>query len=203
MTREARPFTIGATTTQLLQPPEAARDEFVRRRSILCRDAIEAGFLATLQGLCRRGRFVPDSVEGLGDREVEQPQRVGGAISLALQREGLKHWLEAATACGPLGRVEGRVIQARANGHDQLTWHNDLQDPRRRLAITINLSETAYEGGLFELRTVATREMLTEHLHADPGTVLVFDISRDLEHRVLPLTGGGPRRVYTGWFFRA
>lgn len=202
MTPEARPFTIGVTTTQLLEPPDAVRDEFARRRSILCRDAFEPGFLATLQGLCNRGRFVPDSVEGLGDREVEQPQRAGGAISLALQREGLRRWLEAATGCGPLGKVEGRVIQARANGHDQLDWHNDLHDSRRRLAITVNLSDAPYEGGLFQLRAVATREMLTEHLHEERGTVLIFDISRDLEHRVLPLTSGGPRRVYTGWFFR-
>jgi len=202
VTPEVRPFTIGVTTTQLLQPPEAVRDEFARRRSILCHDAIEPGFLATLQGLCNRGGFMPDSVEGLGDREVEQPQRAGGAISLALQREGLRRWLEAATGCGPLGKVEGRVVQTRANGHDQLDWHNDLQDPRRRLAITANLSEAPYEGGLFQLRAVVTREMLTEHLHAERGTVLIFDISRDLEHRVLPLTRGGPRRVYTGWFFR-
>ncbi|MES2441764.1 MAG: 2OG-Fe(II) oxygenase [Pseudomonadota bacterium] len=203
MTAEARPFVIGAAATVLLDPAEAYRDGFTARRSILCRDAFEPGFLGTLRNLCNRGHFVAETVDGLGDREVEAPQRAGGAITLALQRAGLLRWLEAATGCGPLGTAEGRVVQARPNDHDQLDWHNDLYDPQRRLAVTVNLTETPYEGGLFELRTVRTRETLTAHRHAAPGDMMIFDVTRDLEHRVLPVTAGGPRRVYTGWFFKA
>lgn len=143
-----------------------------------------------------------DSVEGLGDREVESPQRAGGAITLALKRAGLMRWIEEATGCGPLVRVDGRVVQARANNHDQLVWHDDLNEPERRLAVTVNLSEAPYEGGRFELRHAGTKEMLTEHLHDAPGALLIFEVARELEHRVLPVTSGGPRRVYTGWFFR-
>ena len=29
--------------------------------------------------------------------------------------------------------------------------------------------------------------------------MLIFRVSSKLEHRVLPLTAGGPRRVFTGW----
>ena len=32
------------------------------------------------------------------------------------------------------------------------------------------------------------------------GAMLIFEVSRRCEHRVHPLTGGGPRRVFTGWF---
>lgn len=203
MTPDDRPFVIGAAATELLAPPAAYRAHFAAHRSVLCADAFEAGFLDTLRRLCNRGAFEPESVEGLGDREVEAPQRAGGAITLALQRAGLMHWLEAVTDCGPLGKVDGRVIQARPNNHDQLDWHNDLYDPRRRLAVTVNLTETPYEGGLFELRTVRDRETLAAHHHSAPGDVMIFDVAPDLEHRVLPVTAGGPRRVYTGWFFRA
>lgn len=200
---DRRPFVIGATATELLEGPETVRERFAVRRSILCRAAFEPGFLSALRGLCERGSFVADTVEKLGDREVEQPQRAGGAITLALQRAGLMRWLESATGCGALTRVGGRVIQARANNHDQLDWHDDLYDPQRRLAVTVNLSEAPYEGGLFELRDVRTREMLTVHHHAAPGDLMIFDVAADLEHRVLPVTAGGPRRVYTGWFFKA
>jgi hypothetical protein len=124
-------------------------------------------------------------------------------ITLALKRAALLSWLEAMAGCGSLGNVEGRVVRALANNHDQLVWHDDLDEPRRRLAITINLSEQLYEGGLFELRDKRTHAVLASHLHLEPGTALIFDVARDIEHRVLPVTSGGPRCVYTGWFFTA
>lgn len=203
MTPDPRPFVIGAASTEILEPAENFRSRFATARSILCPEAIEPRFLATLSGLCDRGSFVPDTVENLGDREVERPQRAGGAITLALRRAGLMRWIEAATSCGPLASVEGRVVQARPNNHDRLDWHDDRHDPRRRLAVTVNLTESPYEGGLFELRTVHGHDVLTTHHHAAPGTMLVFDVAPDLEHRVLPVAAGGPRRVYTGWFIRA
>jgi hypothetical protein len=152
--------------------------------------------------LCREGGFEPDEVAGLGHREIENPQRAGRTISLALKRAELIDWIERATGCGPLETVEGRVVRARANNHDQLLWHDDLDNARRRLAITINLSEHSYEGGVFELREKRSHTLLASHRHIEAGTALIFDVAYDIEHRVLPVTSGGPRCVYTGWFFR-
>jgi len=202
-TLDRQPFVIGATATELREPAEAFRERFATCRSIVCRNAIEPSFLGTLRSLCSRSAFVPDSVPKLGTREVERPQRAGGAITLVLQRSALLRWLEDASGCGPLGAVEGRVVQARPNARDQLDWHDDLHDPARRLAVTIDLTEAPYQGGLFELRDAGSRALLTTHRHVEPGTMLVFDVAPGLEHRVLPVTSGGPRRVYTGWFFKA
>jgi len=201
---KARPvFAVEPYRTALLATPEAITAEFSKHRAIACSNAIEPGLLATLMRLCREGSFAPDEVEGLGHREVESPQRVGLSISLALKRGNLIDWVERVTGCGPLETVEGRVVRALANNHDQLLWHDDLDDPRRRLAITINLSEQTYEGGLFELREKSSRTLLASHHHLEPGTALIFDVAYDIEHRVLPVTSGGPRCVYTGWFFKA
>ncbi|MEO9129904.1 MAG: 2OG-Fe(II) oxygenase [Sphingomonas sp.] len=197
------PFAVGALQTLLLAPPAVFAGEFAQRRAIACGGAIEPGLLKSLMSLCRDGSFTSDEVKGLGHREVESPQRAGRAITLALKRAALIGWLEGVTGCGRLGNVEGRVVRALANNHDQLVWHDDLDDPRRRLAITINLSEQPYEGGLFELRDKRTHDLLARHLHVEPGTALVFDVAPDIEHRVLPVTAGGPRCVYTGWFFIA
>jgi hypothetical protein len=195
-------FAVGAYRTALLASPEAVAGAFSEHRAIACAGAIEPGLLATLMRFCREGQFEPDEVEGLGHREVESPQRAGRTLSLALKRAELIDWVERATGCGPLATIEGRVVRARANRLDQLTWHDDLDLPRRRLAITINLSEHAYEGGLFELREKRTGRLLASHLHREPGTALIFDVAQDVEHRVLPVTSGGPRCVYTGWFFK-
>jgi hypothetical protein len=198
----SQPFVIGASDTRLLVAADTLRAEFDQRRSLLCDDVIEPSFLERLLARCRASCFVPDRVEGLGDREVERPQRVSGAINLALGRSPLLRWAEAATGHPALGRAEGRVVRSRANDRDQLDWHDDLDDPSRRLAITINLGEHRYEGGLFELRDKRTKALLITHLHLVPGAALIFDIGYDIEHRVLPVTSGGPRCVYTGWFFK-
>ncbi|WP_162233337.1 2OG-Fe(II) oxygenase [Sphingomonas sp. Leaf33] len=124
-------------------------------------------------------------------------------MTIALARPPMLRWLEAVTGCGPLTRVDGRVIQARANGIDALDWHDDRGNVDRRLAITIDLSDTGYDGGLFELREVASQRLLTTHRHDRPGSALIFDVADDIEHRVQPVTRGGPRRVYTGWFLGA
>jgi hypothetical protein len=199
---DRRPFVIGTSATKLQAPSHAYREQYKSRRSFLCENAFDSAFLAALLDLCDRGSFAPDSVEGLGDREVERPQRAGGAITLALRRANLMRWLEGATGCGQLTTADGRVIQARANNHDQLVWHNDLNEPLRRIGVTIGLSDAPYEGGMFELRHARTKKVLVSYRHDVAGTALIFDVSPDLEHRVLPITAGGRRRVYTGWFFR-
>lgn len=47
---------------------------------------------------------------------------------------------------------------------------------------------------------VVGAQPLLAHHHNKPGTVLIFAVRPDLEHRVTPLTSGGPRRVFAGWF---
>ncbi|MEO8374513.1 MAG: 2OG-Fe(II) oxygenase [Sphingomonas bacterium] len=195
-------FAVGAFRTALLASPETVAAAFSQHRAIACTHAIEPDLLASLMRLCREGHFEPNEVGGLGDREVESPQRAGRTLTHVLKRTDLMGWIELATGCGQLEAVEGRVVRARANNHDQLLWHDDLDDPQRRLAITINLSEHRYEGGLFELREKRTEKLLAAHHHLEPGTALIFDVGYDIEHRVLPVTSGGPRCVYTGWFYK-
>ena len=200
---DARPLAVGTQRTDMLAPPDDFTRGFVRHRAIECRDMLEPDLLASLLDRCRRGSFVADHVDRLGSREVEAPQRVGAALNIMLGRRPFLQWVEAVTGSRGLQRVEGRVVQTRANGTDALDWHNDTHDDAagmRRLGITVNLSDAPYEGGDFELRTVGTREMLTTYHHDRAGSALIFDIAGDIEHRVLPLASGGPRRVFTGWF---
>ena len=195
-------FAVGAFRTALLASPGAVAAEFSKHRAIACANAIEPNLLASLMRLCREGHFDSNEVKDLGHREVENPQRAGRTLTHVLKRAELIGWIERATGCGPLETVEGRVVRSLANNHDQLLWHDDLDDPLRRLAITVNLSEHGYEGGLFELREKSTGKMLVAHHHLEPGTALIFDVGYDIEHRLLPVTSGGPRCVYTGWFYK-
>ena len=165
-----------------------------------CPDLFDSRLLDKLLDRCGSASFAEDQVDRIGTREIEAPQIVGPTINVLLNRAPLLRWVEAATGCGPLDRVEGRLVQTRANGTDGLDWHADTFDPLRRLAMTIDLSPARFEGGHFELRDARSREILFAHRHDRSGCAVIFDVAGGLEHRVLPVGGGGPRRVFTGWF---
>lgn len=191
---------IGPFETSLPEQ-EAARAEFAAARALVCPDALDAELLGKLMGLCDRAAFVSDRVEGLGHRAVERPPLASTAILLALRRPELFRWLEAVTGCGPIASVDGQVVETQAQAGDELVWHDDMiRDARRRLGVTIGLGRDDYEGGLFELRSVPDGATLVRFKHDRPGTALIFEVSRRCEHCVHPLSAGGPRRVFTGWF---
>lgn len=119
---------------------------------------------------------------------------------MLLHREPLFRWLERVTRCGPILAVDGRVVQTHPVYGDELDWHDDMGGPVvRRLGVTMALASPPYQGGLFEMRLVGGSSLI-RFKHDTPGTILVFKVDAGLEHRVHPLTAGGPRRVYTGWF---
>ena len=198
-----RAFSIGEMRTELFADPATVAESFAAERAIVCRDIFEAGMLDRLVAAARDTQFRDDHVAGLGTRAVEEPQRVGGVVNLLLRRSNLLRWLELVSGRSDLAGVDGRLVQTRAGGGDALDWHNDLQGPRRALGITICFGDTPYSGGLFEMRRVGDPSSTRVFDHSQPGTALIFDIGSDLEHRVLPVTCGGPRRVFTGWFMRA
>lgn len=185
----------------LLPPQDDARAVFEERRALVCLDVLDHDLLGKLIALCDRAAFMSDQVEGLGHRAVERPPLASTAILLALRRPDLFRWLEAVTGCAPIASVEGQVVQTWPQAGDELVWHDDMNyGQRRRLGVTIGLGSEDYEGGLFEMRSVPDGGPLMTFKHDRPGTALIFEVSACCEHRVHPLTKGGPRRVFTGWF---
>jgi|GEM_PF-1405843 len=194
------PLLISAQGVQVLGDPAVWRDCFAELPVLALAAPFEPAFLATLVQRAAGATFVDEPLGPLGARAVEAPQRVGAALSLLLHDPGLRDWLAAATGSGPLRAVEGRLVETRANGRDALAWHDDTGDPRRRLAVVIDLADQRYHGGRFELRRKGDSDPLLVFEHAAPGSLLIFAVRDDLEHRVTPVTAGAPRRVYSGWF---
>ena len=197
-----RAFSIGESNTEILADSAALAACFAAERAIVCRDIFAPAMFDRLFAAARDTRFRDDNVAELGTRAVEEPQRVGGTINLLLRRTNLLRWLELVSGRSDLAGADGRLVQTRA-GSDALEWHNDLQGPQRALGITICFADAPYSGGLFEMRRVDDPASVRVFDHSRPGTALIFDIGPELEHRLLPVTAGGPRRVFTGWFMRA
>lgn len=194
------PFLVGRSETRLIDPPEAHAAAFARNRAIALDNVFDPALLDLVRSTARTSEWTADTIHGIGHRQVEAVPRAGPALSFALRRPALYDWLSQATGCGPLIGVDGPVGQTRAGSGEEIGWHNDLGVPQRRLAIIVNLSDDSYEGGEFELKDAASGTVLIRHRHGGPGSTLIFDVARALSHRVLPVTAGGPRRVFAGWF---
>lgn len=195
------PFTIGAMGVTIHADPAPWAARFAEERAIVCRDIFDPAMFDRLFTAARNTQFRKDDI-GIGTRELEAPQRVSGILNLLLQRAELFRWLEAVTGRTGLAGTAGTLMQARAGAGDALAWHDDLNLPHRALAITIGLSDATYAGGQFEMRRVGDPESVRTFNHSRPGTALIFDLGTDLEHRVLPVLSGGPRRVFGGWIVR-
>lgn len=194
------PFRIGTWGTVVTGAPEPWREQFERDCAIAISGAFAADHLADLVARAARSKFVDDHVKNIGDRAIEEPQRIGAAISLMLHDRGMMDWIERATGVAPVRALAGRLVETRANGSDALVWHDDREDARRLLAVVINLSSREFAGGRFELRRKQAEQPHLVFDHDQPGSMLIFAVRPELEHRVTPVTAGGPRRVYAGWF---
>jgi 2OG-Fe(II) oxygenase superfamily len=185
--------------TEIAGDPATWRTDFDRVPAFAFEDVLTPDLLELLMRQSATASYIDDDVRYIGTRQIESPQRVSGTISLMLGRRGLFDWLEQATGCGPIKALAGRIAQTRANEQDELVWHDDSDSPDRLLGVVVNLSDQPYEGGLFELRRKGAPEPLFRYRHIRPGSITLFAVRSDLEHRVLPVTAGGPRRVYAGW----
>lgn len=194
-------FMIGRTATDCIAEAEAAQSRFDADRALLARPGIAPDMLAAIDALAARTRFVAQPVTDLGHRHVEQPELAGTAVKLALVRPPFLRWVEAATGCGPIAKVEGMLVETRPGGGDHLDWHRDTMIDTA-LGLTIHLGSDPYDGGAFELRDVGGSEPRFRHAQAERGDVLLFDVDHRYEHRVMPVRSGAARRVFTGWFIR-
>lgn len=195
------PFTIDTMGSAIRGDPSDHRARFTETPALLFGDVFAPALLERLMARAAAARFVDDDVTRIGIREVESsPQVVGGSLGILLGRPALYSWLEAATGVGPIRGIAGRLVQTRANGRDGLDWHDDGDGANRKLAVVVDLSDAPYEGGLFEMRRTGEAAPFLSHRHDRPGSMMVFAVRSELQHRVTELTSGGPRRVWAGWF---
>jgi 2OG-Fe(II) oxygenase superfamily len=195
---------IAAKGVQIDNAPDVVaelRRQFNAFHVLVFPQALEPEHLASLQSLLSRSQFEPRQVPKVGDQEIESPAVVARALSFSLGHRALIGWINQITGSTVSRHLTGGLARHRADPLHQLAWHDDhLDAPVRQLAITMNLSSTAYEGGDFEMRYKGHEDILFSHHHGEPGSLLLFRVDRRLEHRVTAVASGGPRLVYAGWF---
>jgi hypothetical protein len=177
----------------------ALRERFARHRCLVLPRFLSPSLLARLRGISDSARFEREDVGKVGQRLIEPSGRAGAGLSLLMGNRAFLDLLESVTMAAPLARVTGAVARHGLQERSALDWHDDMSAPDRKLGITIDLGSPSYQGGAFELRRKRQASLLVRFTHDMPGSALVFLVGPDFEHRLTPVTSGGPRTVFAGW----
>ena len=93
----------------------------------------------------------------------------------------------------------GRIYRMLPGPGHATDWHDDLYADRH-IGMSVNLSTSAYGGGVFELRRVGETDLLARIHNTGPGDAILFRLSPTLEHRVTAVEGAAPKTAFAGWF---
>jgi len=195
-------ITLGPTGASVSGSLEPLAEEFARSHMVSLPGFLDDRFCALLQAAETSSGFVRDTVEGLGNREVEMPLRRTSALLLALRGKTVLEWARTVTRDPDICDVGGNLVRTWPDPQDKLDWHDDGLTQTRVAALTIRLGTEPYDGGAFEFRAKKFPHDVSSHMHLRPGDALLFTVNPAFEHRVVPLQSGGPRTMFTGWFLR-
>jgi len=180
----------------------ALRESFDSTHAIHLPGFLSGDLVDQVQHAIRSAAFYDRSHGNNGDigrEECMADNSVLAMLVLLANDSRLLTLVRSITGCAPIGCFDGRVYRMRgAAGHFD-RWHSDT-GVDRLIGMSVNLSESAYEGGRFELRSEDSDHVLWQIANTGPGDAVMFRISDDLVHRVTAVQGENARTAFAGWF---
>jgi len=199
--------TEGVKTTATAQDIAAARQAFERNKILRLPGLITPDYAEVIRkGMEQDGFLEPDeatmkSVYGGWYGKVRQdlnPGVTNDTLNSRVNEPAFLRFVQEIAETPPLGRCVGRVFRLLQTEED-LVWHTDAEGGR--LAdLVIDLSAVRYEGGRFEMRDAATKQIFTTVDDMQYCEGVLARISEKIEHHNKRLTSSTPRITFVGWF---
>lgn len=176
-----------------------ARDQFARTSVLVLRGFLAPPLLAWTQTLVHAGAFRHKVHPASGEEDCMEHNEAIWLLRFLVGSHEVLRAVEALTDHRPLTKAQLRVYRfAPGTGHHH-DWHDDIGEGRR-LGLSVNLSESLFEGGNLQLRDRDSLRPLADVRNTGAGDAVIFRLGRDVQHQVLPVTGGAPRVALAGWF---
>jgi hypothetical protein len=147
-----------------------------------------------------RAEYAPAQYKHVGSELRMEPNAAFDTLSFLANDAKLLALVRKITGCDAIAIFQGRVYRLIPDPLHTFEWHDDLHESSRLVAISINLSEGKFRGGVFQIREVGSGKITGEVANAGLGDAVLFSISKDLQHRVTGVEGDTPRTSFSGWF---
>lgn len=178
-----------------------SRAQFEEEHVVSFAELWEADLLDELANMVARAPFVPLNHESLG---IDFSMRFAPLQALFhVLTSDLRLRQRLAQLCGlerhELARFSGRIYRM-VPRRDADLWHNDVHAKDRRLiALSLYLEAPPPRGGTLLMRRAGFRRPFVRDVAKPRGTLTVFRIARDLEHKVGRVWSGA-RTNFAGWY---
>jgi 2OG-Fe(II) oxygenase superfamily len=182
------------------------RDEFDRRHCVVLRQLLEPTLREQILQRIEKAQFYSNTHRDSRKRQfgfdltLRENELVLHLVHFLLNDPALFEAITRITGCSAIGSFGGRIYRNLPGDDYQLEWHDDIDVKERLLGISINLSQGAYTGGVFQVREKHSGR-ITGEVTSNPGDAHMFRISTHLQHRLTPVSGETARTCAAGWFF--
>lgn len=181
---------------------EALRGELARRHVVRFRKFLDDDLLARVTAAIDDGTFATREDEGIAVELCLETNRANDILMFVLNAPQMYEMARAICGRGPIDHFAGRIYRFDPAVPHHDSWHDDTSgDGGARVAgFSLNLSREPYCGGSFQIREKARPDDITEVENTGSGDAFLFRIARELQHRVLPVSGARAKTAFAGWF---
>lgn len=176
----------------------SARDAFDRVHCLRLPRFVAPRLLEAVQANLSAAASSFVKYDGVGTETRLEFGKSAAALDLAMNDQRLFETLQALTGLGPIGYFGGRVYTMRA-GAGGFGWHSD-NEGHRLIGFSVCLGAESFAGGQLQIADAETETPVCEIANTVAGDAVIFRISPDVVHRVLPVEGSVPKVAYSGWF---
>jgi Rps23 Pro-64 3,4-dihydroxylase Tpa1-like proline 4-hydroxylase len=181
--------------------------EFAEKKCIVLPQLLDSKLLQMLSRKVENSEFLP--TEQIFDEKnfgkgvsIKTDNLALHQINFLLNNVSFFRIVEKITGCETIRGFAGRIYRNMPDTGHQLQWHDDIErgENTRLIALSVNIGEEKFSGGLFRIREKGSNTFLREVACGNPGDAHLFLVSPALEHCVTPTTGAHARTAAAGWF---
>lgn len=184
-----------------------ARATFERHHCVVLPGFVEPALLAGIQRQLAAAsftRFVHGDVGPDVSELVLDDARLMGQLQFLFNDQRLFDVVHRITEQSGVVCYASRVYQmVPGKGHHD-DWHDDLTGhdaaAQRLVAMSVNLSDAVYEGGVLQIMDWAEQRVVHEVANTGAGDAILFALSDRLKHRLTDVTGTATKMALAGWF---
>src|ERR1700685_2948845 len=168
MTRQGLNFT--GTEADLA----SLRQSFDQQHYVHLKKFLHPELISVVRPFLDRGEYLSAQYKNVGSELRMEPNPGFDILSFLANDLKLFELVKTITGCAPIGCFQGRVYKLIPDPLHNFEWHDDRRESSRLIAMSINLTEEMFRGGIFQIREVSSGKITGEVANAGFGNAVLF-----------------------------
>ena len=199
-TRGSAPAVAAALASASAERLGELRDRFRREHHLKIPGFVDAELADRISAQLAAAEFEVRTSAGVGTEWLMKPNALAATLNWVVNAPDVLRNVRHVAECPEIAYFSGRVYRMDPASGQSFGWHDDRHAKDRRLALSVNLGDEPYAGGVLQLREKTRPDAIVSVPNVARGDAVLFRVADELEHRVTPVEGTVPKLAFTGWF---